>query len=117
MAPAARHDARCITVTRPLTPLPERWDVMPLVTANRVWHWLALSPPQTTDCGVCSQGYGRGLSNSCHKCTAEFQGVMFFASAVAVVISVIVVILLGVYLVSAIFGLTFSLCLSLGVWS
>ena len=41
---------------------------------------------------------------------------MFFVLAVAVVISVISIIVVGVYLVSAVFGLTFSLCLSLGVW-
>ncbi|CAN0330304.1 unnamed protein product [Ascophyllum nodosum] len=50
-------------------------------------------------CGVCSPGYGRGSSNSCHECTAEYKGIMFFVFTVAVVISVIVIILLGVYLV------------------
>ena len=52
------------------------------------------------DCAVCLTGYGRGSSNSCHECTPEFKGGMYFVSAVAVLIATIVLIMLAIYLVS-----------------
>lgn len=51
------------------------------------------------DCGVCSEGYGRGSANSCHKCTREFKGVMYFVLAVVTLLAIVVIALLATYLV------------------
>lgn len=51
-------------------------------------------------CGVCSLGYGRGSAKTCHKCTKEFKGVMYFVLAVAFVLVVIAFVLFGIYLVN-----------------
>lgn len=56
-----------------------------------------LAPP---DCAVCSTGYGRGVANTCHRCTAEFKAGMYFVLVVVVIFTLVVVALLAIYLVS-----------------
>lgn len=51
------------------------------------------------DCAVCSSGYGRGVANACHLCTATFKGWMYFVLAVATLITIVVAVLLAVFLV------------------
>lgn len=58
------------------------------------------SPPRVSDCAVCSEGYGRGVANACHKCTASIKNGMYFILAVSGLLTLIVGVLLAVYLVS-----------------
>lgn len=57
----------------------------------------ALCP--AAECAVCSSGYGRGVANACHLCTASFKGGMYFVLAVAALLTLFVAVLLAVYLV------------------
>ncbi|CAM9462085.1 unnamed protein product, partial [Ectocarpus sp. 12 AP-2014] len=50
-------------------------------------------------CAVCASGYGRGVANACHLCTASFKGGMYFVLAVASLLTLFVAALLAVYLV------------------
>ncbi|CBJ26637.1 adhesin-like protein [Ectocarpus siliculosus] len=50
-------------------------------------------------CAVCASGYGRGVANACHLCTASFKGGMYFVLAVAALLTLFVAALLAVYLV------------------
>ncbi|CAM9140361.1 unnamed protein product [Ectocarpus sp. 12 AP-2014] len=50
-------------------------------------------------CAVCSSGYGRGVANACHLCTASFKGGMYFVLAVVALLTLFVAALLAVYLV------------------
>lgn len=67
--------------------------------------WSLLPPsPRNVVCGVCSAGYGRGAAHTCHECTQEFKGAMYFILAVASVLIVIAIVLLGIYLVIFLIG-------------
>lgn len=52
-----------------------------------------------SECAVCAPGYGRGVANACHECTATFRGGMYFVMAVGLLLTVVVALLLAVYLV------------------
>lgn len=64
---------------------------------------LSLSPCNKV-CGVCSAGYGRGAAHTCHECTQEFKGAMYFILALVAVLIVIAIVLLGIYLVLFLMG-------------
>lgn len=48
---------------------------------------------------MCASGYGRGVADACHPCTASFKGGMYFVVAVTALLTLIIVVLLAVYLV------------------
>ncbi|CAM9574874.1 unnamed protein product, partial [Ectocarpus sp. 12 AP-2014] len=50
-------------------------------------------------CAVCDTGFGKGVADECHSCTAGFQGGMYFLLAVVLLAMVVVVVLLAIYLV------------------
>ncbi|CBJ33868.1 probable extracellular nuclease (ISS) [Ectocarpus siliculosus] len=50
-------------------------------------------------CAVCASGYGRGVANACHLCTASFKGGMYFVLGVTALLTFFVAALLAVYLV------------------
>ncbi|CBJ32402.1 adhesin-like protein [Ectocarpus siliculosus] len=50
-------------------------------------------------CAVCDTGFGKGVADECHSCTAGFKGGMYFLLAVLLVAMVVVVVLLAIYLV------------------
>ncbi|CAN0008375.1 unnamed protein product, partial [Scytosiphon promiscuus] len=49
-------------------------------------------------CAVCAAGYGRGVADACHLCTASFKGGMYFVVAVIALLMLVVAALLAVYL-------------------
>ncbi|CBJ33129.1 asn/thr-rich large protein family protein [Ectocarpus siliculosus] len=50
-------------------------------------------------CAVCETGFGKGMADECHSCTAGFKGGMYFLLAVVLLAMVVVVVLLAIYLV------------------
>lgn len=48
---------------------------------------------------MCAPGYGRGVANACHQCTATFKGGMYFVLALGLLLTIVVAALLAVYLV------------------
>lgn len=52
------------------------------------------------DCGVCSSGFGQGVGNTCHACTAGFEAGMFTLVALAALVALLGALLIAVYLVS-----------------
>lgn len=60
-----------------------------------LFAWTAL----VSDCAVCSEGYGRGVANECHICTAEFEAGMYFVLSIAIVVTLAFGTLLAIYLV------------------
>lgn len=55
--------------------------------------------PPFADCAVCEPGYGRGVADGCHACTAGFQGGMYFLVAVVLLLAIVVAVLLAFFLV------------------
>ena len=61
-------------------------------------------PDMYSECAICAPGYGRGVGNACHECTAVFKGGMYFLLAVGLLLTIMVGLLLAVYLVRGLIG-------------
>ena len=52
------------------------------------------------ECAVCAAGYGGGVANTCHRCTANFKTGIYVVFAVIILLVLVLAALLAVYLVS-----------------
>ena len=52
-----------------------------------------------TDCAVCTEGYGRGVSNHCHSCDNPKGKLLISAAVLLSVVAILVLFLAAVYLI------------------